>query len=254
MDCPKCGSENSPHARFCQRCGFDIKSAPVEKPAQPIIASSPSDEAQSAPVQSASNPTVNPANPAQREEIVIPLPSTTPATPQQPTLAGVPVQPTSMGTQANPFVVTIVPGVSYAGFWLRVAAALIDWMILFATSFIIFLPIGIVIGVMGAVSQLPQNSIDVITGLLSLVGNVFAIIASWLYYAGLESSSRQATVGKMAVGIKVVGLDGKRISFARATGRYFAKLIPDFDIVTIWFTEKKQAIHDMIAGTLVVKK
>jgi uncharacterized RDD family membrane protein YckC len=74
----------------------------------------------------------------------------------------------------------------------------------------------------------------------------------------MESSSWQATLGKKAVGIVVTDLDGNRISFARAFGRYFAKLI---SLITLCigymmagFTEKKQCLHDMICGTLVVKR
>ena len=78
------------------------------------------------------------------------------------------------------------------------------------------------------------------------------------FYALMESSNKRATLGKMAAGILVTDLNGNRISFGRATARYFSKLINAFTLgfgyLTIVFTEKKQGIHDMIAGTLVVKK
>ena len=71
----------------------------------------------------------------------------------------------------------------------------------------------------------------------------------------MESSSRQATVGKMALGLKVTDLEGRRISFARASGRHFAKYISGMILligyIMAGFTERKQALHDMIAGTLV---
>jgi uncharacterized RDD family membrane protein YckC len=73
----------------------------------------------------------------------------------------------------------------------------------------------------------------------------------------LESSSMQATLGKMALGLKVTDLNGKQISFGKATGRYFAKIISAIILligfIMVAFTEKKQGLHDMIAGTLVVK-
>src|SRR2546428_774442 len=70
-------------------------------------------------------------------------------------------------------------------------------------------------------------------------------------------SPRLATVGKMVFGLKVTNLEGHRISFARATGRHFAKLISAMILligyIMAGFSERKQALHDMIAGTLVVR-
>ena len=83
-------------------------------------------------------------------------------------------------------------------------------------------------------------------------------ILTWFYYAGMESSSRQATIGKSIMGIYVTDLDGQRISFLRATGRYFAKilsaLILMIGFIMAAFTARKQALHDMIAGTLVYSR
>jgi uncharacterized RDD family membrane protein YckC len=83
-------------------------------------------------------------------------------------------------------------------------------------------------------------------------------VIHWLYWAGLESSVYQATLGKMALSLKVTDLNYDPISFARATGRYFAKFISAL-ILCIGFmmagwTARKQALHDLMAGTLVVKK
>ena len=68
----------------------------------------------------------------------------------------------------------------------------------------------------------------------------------------MEGSSHQATVGKIALGIQVTDLAGDRLSFGRALGRNLAKLISA--IILAAFTERKQALHDMIAGALVVKR
>ena len=88
--------------------------------------------------------------------------------------------------------------------------------------------------------------------------NFFTILVQWLYYALMESSPKQGTLGKMAIGLKVTDLSGNRISFGRATGRYFGRilsgLILDIGFLMIVFTAKKQGLHDIIAGTLVVKK
>lgn len=83
------------------------------------------------------------------------------------------------------------------------------------------------------------------------------LIASWLYYALMESSHKQATIGKIVLGISVTDLSGNRISFGRATGRYFAKIISgvllSIGYIMAAFTAKKQTLHDIIASTLVIK-
>jgi uncharacterized RDD family membrane protein YckC len=89
-------------------------------------------------------------------------------------------------------------------------------------------------------------------------GFVVAICGAWLYEAFMLSSEWQATVGKRAMSIAVTGIDGGRISFGRATARHFAKwisrIILFFGFIMAAFTEKKQALHDMIAETLVVNR
>jgi len=85
------------------------------------------------------------------------------------------------------------------------------------------------------------------------------IIVSWLYEALMTASERGATVGKRAVGLRIVSADGTRMSFGRATGRHFAKslitpLIPfAIGYLMAGFTDRKRALHDMIADTVVVK-
>jgi uncharacterized RDD family membrane protein YckC len=85
-----------------------------------------------------------------------------------------------------------------------------------------------------------------------------AIIIGWLYFGIMTCSSKQATVGKMALGIVVTDMNGRRLSFARSSARYFATFISDLTfcigyLMIIW-TKKKQSLHDMVAGTLVVRK
>jgi uncharacterized RDD family membrane protein YckC len=74
----------------------------------------------------------------------------------------------------------------------------------------------------------------------------------------MESSGSQGTLGKMAVGIKVTDLYGNRIGFGKATGRFFGKIISFFILLVgylmVAFTQKKQGLHDMMAGCLVVNK
>ena len=78
-----------------------------------------------------------------------------------------------------------------------------------------------------------------------------------MYHAPMESSTKQGTLGKMALGIVGLDLEGRRIGFGKATGRYFAKILSALIIgirfLMIAFTERKQGLHDILAGTLVVK-
>ncbi len=133
----------------------------------------------------------------------------------------------------------------YAGFWLRFLAYIIDgFIVTIGLMIVLFLliPLGIVNDI--------ENS--------NFLIQVISILAMWLYWAGMESSEKQATLGKLALGLKVVDTDGYPISFSKATGRHFAKIISGL-ILYIGFmmagwTEKKQALHDMMTNCLVVKK
>jgi uncharacterized RDD family membrane protein YckC len=91
---------------------------------------------------------------------------------------------------------------------------------------------------------------------MEALGRIIGITIAWLYFALLESSSRQATLGKMALGIKVTDLSGDGVSFCRATGRHFGKIISALTFLTGYLmaglTRKKQGLHDMVAGCLVV--
>ena len=128
----------------------------------------------------------------------------------------------------------------YAGFWRRVGAALIDGILVGVVS-------GIVTAIVGAIDD------D-----LAIYGQILLIVAAYGYYAGMESSAYQATVGKIALGIQVTDLNGQRISFMRALGRNLAEILSALILligyIMVAFTAKKQGLHDMIAGTLVVKK
>jgi uncharacterized RDD family membrane protein YckC len=100
-------------------------------------------------------------------------------------------------------------------------------------------------------------------GIAGIIGLVFGlilviVIMGWLYFAFMESSKNQGTLGKLALGLKVSDLEGNRISFGRATGRFFGKILSGMILyigyILAGLTEKKQALHDMLAGCLVVKK
>jgi len=136
------------------------------------------------------------------------------------------------GTALQTQAVASASVVNYAGFWQRFVAVLIDAIIVSAATG---------------------------TAVIATFGHglAFGFVGPWLYEGFMMSSEWQATVGKRVMSIVVTDLEGGRISFGRATGRHFAKYLSAFllgvGFVMAAFTSKKQALHDIIAETLVVK-
>lgn len=130
----------------------------------------------------------------------------------------------------------------YAGFWRRLLAWILDYIVII-----------LIIGLLALVVSAAGNGQQ--AGLLILFASG---LAPWLYFALLESSRSQATLGKAALGIQVTDLKGERVRFGRATGRYFGKilsgLIFSIGFAMAGFTDRRQALHDKIADTLVVSK
>jgi uncharacterized RDD family membrane protein YckC len=113
---------------------------------------------------------------------------------------------------------------TYAGFWIRFVAYVID---------------GVLLGIAG--SLLNESYVSVGLG--------------WLYFSLMESSKYQGTLGKIVLNLKVADLKGNRITFGRATGRYFSKILSGLILcvgyMMIGWTQNKQGLHDIIAGTTV---
>lgn len=154
-----------------------------------------------------------------------------------------------------------VKPVRYAGFWLRFVAAIIDGIVLYIAQMIITVPLMGILGLTTFNSQTmseaqQMGAIGAIIG-LTIITFLFSSIVQWLYYALMETYNG-ATLGKMAIGLKVTDLEGNKISFLKATGRYFGKILSGLILLIGYimaaFTEKKQALHDIMAGCLVVKK
>lgn|GEM_PF-1720263 len=143
------------------------------------------------------------------------------------------------------------PTEAYAGFWIRVLSYIIDTLIMS----VIFCPLGFLVGAAGVASGMDGDSPEM-TG-ANLILNVVSVIVGWLYFGFMESSSWQATLGKKLLKLKVTDMNGQRLSFANATGRYFAKILSGMicgiGFIMVAFTDKKQGLHDMLASTLVVK-
>ncbi|MBI1803061.1 MAG: RDD family protein [Ignavibacteriae bacterium] len=170
-----------------------------------------------------------------------------------------------METTTTPPIATAIPQprpVSYAGFWKRFFAWIIDHILLGVVELFIFIPF---IGMMGLGTlgwhrdDFEEPSLEFLVALVSayIAAVGLALLASWLYYALMESK-KGATLGKMALGIMVTDMHGNPISFGRASGRYFAKIVSNITLgigfIIAGFTQQKQALHDILAGCLVVNK
>jgi uncharacterized RDD family membrane protein YckC len=142
--------------------------------------------------------------------------------------------------------------VAYAGFWRRFVAYIVDGIIL-----------NVFMGIVSYVAGIGPRV--VYTGDLARVATgrgvaygIISLVVIWLYFTLLESTATQATLGKMAMGIVVTDLKGGRISFGRANARFWSKFLSSaillIGYVMAGFTEKKQALHDLLAETLVIQK
>jgi len=127
-----------------------------------------------------------------------------------------------------------VVALSYGGFWRRVGATVIDGLIFVLIN-----------GLFYAGAAATEEA-----------ASGFGIIAGLVYEVGMTASRFQGTLGKLALGIRVVDLDGRRVTPARALGRWFAKILSALlfcvGYLMVAFTDRKRALHDMLAGTLVV--
>ena len=140
---------------------------------------------------------------------------------------------------------------SYVSFWIRVDAFLTDFVTLYVIMLVSTL---ILIHCLAYLTSVTLNEMAMIVFAFLLL---YGLIGVWLYFSLFESSRKQATPGKLLLSIKVVGPNGSRMSFGRATGRYFSNFLSGLIIgvgyFMMGFTRKKQALHDMIADCFVIK-
>jgi uncharacterized RDD family membrane protein YckC len=213
MYCRKCGALNPDRGNYCGKCGSPLRDT-ARSPGSGAGIPSKSSQTKPARVKPAPPPAVPPGHTR-----LAPPPSVRPY---------------------------------YAGFWKRFAAYFIDEIIL---SFVGIMMLLVVAGIVGIPMGISGVDEDVIAPLIVIYFGIIDFLLNWLYYTILESSGRQATLGKMAMGIVVTDMDGGRISFARANGRFWSKILSGlfFSIgyIIAGFTERKQALHDLIAATLV---
>ena len=220
MFCGQCGAKAAEGSAFCSSCGQPIAGHSGQAPVGPTV-----------PESFSSAPSVY---------IPPPLPERAP------------------GMQ---------PAVAYAGFWLRAVAAIIDGIIVVIPT----APFAAAIFFSSFRNIQDLQTMQDPTALMETFAPKFAILLfvsvflSWLYWGLCESSGWQATLGKKALGLVVTDMEGRRISFARASGRFFTGrgfgsipylggLYFFIDCICVGFTARKQAIHDMIASCLVLRK
>ncbi len=133
-----------------------------------------------------------------------------------------------------------------ASFGIRLGAHILDAIVAFVLAFIAGFVVGITLGG------------TMLRDMVPAFGAVAGIVSGWLYYALMESSPNQATLGKMACGLFVTDIRGQRIGFGRASGRYFGRILSAIPVgvgflMCAW-TEKRQCLHDMMAGCIVIRK
>ncbi len=171
-----------------------------------------------------------------------------------------------MSTTATP-TATAQTAATYASFGARFLAFLIDSIIIWCLQAIVIAPIMTFMG-LGIAAQVSSSDGEVSEEqVFGMLGTIFAAagtamiivsVLTLLYFAIMESSKSQASLGKMALGIKVTDMEGNRLTFGKALLRSIGKIISSMILYIGYliaaFTEKRQALHDLIASTLVVKK
>lgn len=141
----------------------------------------------------------------------------------------------------------------FGGFWVRFVAYIIDVILLYIVQIVVAIAFGVSAT---AGFGTGETNADPLSG-TNLAVTAIVLIINIAYFVAMESSAKQGTVGKIAMGLVVTDLNGERISALRALGRYFAKFISAIILligfIMVGFTQRKQGLHDMIAGTLVYK-
>lgn len=169
-----------------------------------------------------------------------------------------PYPPQGTGTVSyyTPQSLSGFPGaLPYAGFWLRFVAWFLDTLILTGIGMAVGFVVGFVLGMALAAGRGNLSPSD--TSLISVVGNLVGAVINFVYFTMMERGSKQSTWGKRALGLRVTNDSGGRITYGQAAGRYLGKilsmLILCFGYFMAGWTQRKQALHDMMAGTLVVR-
>jgi len=160
--------------------------------------------------------------------------------------------------------VATAPRVEYGGFWLRFLAYLVDGAVILIGICVVAIPLVFLTGLGAYLSNINPEQDWNENGAWAIIAVIFllataSLVVTWLYHALMECSEWQATVGKKVLGLVVTDMEGRRVSFWRATGRHFAKIVTNMiplliGYIMAGFTDKKQALHDIIAGCLILRR
>jgi len=244
MICPRCSVEARPDATFCANCGASLSPGFAgEDPAERTL---PTAEEPSVPAGAPWPGTARPELP--------------PAPPMAPSLSGwEPVAPPpAMPFGAPEPVAPPAAALIYAGFWRRLWAAFLDGVVLWALSvpFIIMWLLPLTNVNMEQYEGLPSDQQMEIFGACLLYWLVTTLM-EFLYFGLFESSRRRATLGRIALGIQVTDVHGNRIGLGRAFLRRIARVLSVFTFgigfLVSLFSKRRQTLHDLLAGTLVVR-
>ncbi len=155
------------------------------------------------------------------------------------------------------------PFLAYGSIGKRFLALLLDSAIIYFVQMLVFIPLLSVFGISLWSFEMNPNAITagaVVMAILSILStNLIFLVLGWFYFAGMESSLAGGTIGKRLLGLKVTDSEGRRIDFWRASARYFCKIFLSsmfffLGYVIAAFTSKKQALHDILSGCIVLRK
>jgi len=249
----------------------------ADAPSAPPPSSDPAAPVPSAPVVPAQGPV--PAAVAGQPAWMAPVASAAAPGLVLPAAAAGGYAPSPHQALAVPAPPSPAPAHAYGGLWRRLGAAVVDYVLVAIGTVILAVVVSFfaIVGVLSTGQPLNAASL----GGVSLALIVIAIVLQWLYFAGLESSSWQATIGKRFFQLVVADGHGRRISFGRATGRYAPKVFPVavtlfavtvplvvvvlaalvIDLIClvplaglIPLTRRRQGLQDLMAGTVVVRR
>lgn len=192
-----------------------------------------------------------------------PVSAAAPGLPPPPGVSPAPATPALSGQAAVSPHWLPTPARTYAGFWLRLVAHLIDGMIIGVVLLALLVPLAAMTGLGATLRGFHPDQEPNPALVFAFISSIWifvliAVLGGWLYNAYCESSEWQATPGKKVLNLAVTDLNGNRVSFGRASGRYFSKMITaliplGIGYIMAGFTERKQALHDMIASCLVLR-
>lgn len=255
MFCARCGRSAPEGARYCPNCGAAVTavSAPSAEPTLGESATaSPAPPNPHAPPETPYSGPPAPAAPGPPLTPWYTPPGSGPPPAFDPPAYGPPVFAAGIPPVAPP---------AYAGFWRRVCATFVDSVLLNVLMSPLYLA-WLWPAMIAAGGQSDPQDMDPAVA-FAMMGTLFSFIAisgviSMLYFALLESSPNQASLGKMAMGLKLTDPAGKRITFGHSIVRRLARIVTGFTIgigyLMVLWTRRKQTLHDLMVGTLVVRK